>query len=158
MGDEDVYRETYRMLLLHLPRQLDRIRITDLATFLIQAQTSIDGRDEPDALGRLENSFVSAFRGASVSQEYITEDEFVRCMQDVDLRAPWDHYDVFLRRTFDRKRGKAEYILLGDYVEIVEEAFGIKLDSSIVNLIRRQVGEKIDLEAFMNMSKNPITL
>ncbi|CAG9312777.1 unnamed protein product [Blepharisma stoltei] len=152
MNDEEQYREIYRMLLRQISVGSLRVRITELATFVVRIQREVVHRDEEDALRRLENSLVNAFKEASEDPEYITEDEFVRCMMDVDKKAPWDHYDRFLKRTYESLKSTPLGIRIEDYIQLCESAFGIKVDDEMARVLEDKVGKYIDLKTFLNLS------
>lgn len=152
MGDEDQYREIYRMLLRQVSVGSLRVRITDLASFVVRIQKEVVHRDQQDALDRLEASLASAFREASEDIEYITENEFVRCMLEVDKKAPWDHYDRFLKRTYDSMKSTPLGVKIEDYIELCERAFGIRVDDEMARMLEDKCGKYIDLKTFLNLS------
>lgn len=90
------------MLLRQLAVHAARVRISDLARFVVQIQHEVIATDDDAALKRLENSLNKAFGESSEDPDFITEDEFVRCMLEVDKRAPWNHYDKFLHKVYER--------------------------------------------------------
>lgn len=152
MGDEDQYREIYRMLLRQISVGSYQVKIVDLADFVVKIQREVVHRDQEDALERLKNSLVTAFKSSSGHPEYITEEEFVACMLDVDKRAPWDHYDKYLKKTYESLKSSQQGIKFSDYVSMIERAFGIRVNGEMEEYLRSKLGENIDLNTFLNLS------
>ena len=152
MGDEDQYREIYRMLLRQISTGVYDVRIIDLAEFVVRIQKEVVHRDQEDALERLKNSLITAFRASSASPEYITEEEFVSCMLDVDKRAPWDHYDKYLKKTYESLKSSPQGIKFKDYVSMIERAFGIRVNQEMEEYLHEKLGDVIDLPTFLNLS------
>lgn len=154
MADENSYREIYRLLLRQLAINAARVRIRDLAKFVIQIQREVSTKESEDSLHRLERSLIDAFTHMSEDTEFITENEFVACMNEVDSRSPWDHYDKYLKKIFERHRQPNEGILIDDYAQLLEKTFAIRLDSEIVDNLKVKYGISIDLKTFVALSKN----
>lgn len=154
MADEHTYREIYRLLLRQLANNAARVRIRDLARFVIQIQREVSSKESDDSLQRLERSLMEAFMSASDDSEFITENEFVNCMCDVESRAPWDHYDKYLKKIYERHRKGNEGILLDDYAELLEKTFGIRLDNQVIDNMKVKYGLALDLKSFIALSKN----
>jgi hypothetical protein len=154
MADEHTYREIYRLLLRQLAINAARVRIRDLARFVIQIQREVSSKESDDSLQRLERSLIEAFVSASDDSEFITEDEFVNCMCDVESKAPWDHYDKYLKKIYERHRRGNEGILLDDYAELLEKTFGIRIDSQVIDSMKVRYGLTLDLKSFIALSKN----
>ena len=152
MGDEDQYREIYRMLLRQISVGIYQVRIIELAEFVVKIQREVVHRDQKNALERLKNSLITAFRSSSGHPEYITEEEFVSCMLDVDKRAPWDHYDKYLRKTFESLKSSPQGIKFADYVSMVERAFGVRVNAEMEEYLHSKLGDNIDLPTFLNLS------
>lgn len=152
MGDEDQYREIYRMLLRQIAVGSYCVKIVDLADFVVRIQREVVHRDQEDALERLKNSLVTAFQAASKEKDYIDEEEFVNCMLDVDKRAPWDHYDKYLRKTFESLKTTNQGIRFRDYVQMIERAFGVRVNSEMEEYLHDKLGDYIDMNTFINIS------
>lgn len=152
MGDEDQYREIYRMLLRQIAVGSYQVKIVDLADFVVKIQREVVHRDQEDALERLKNSLISAFQASSSHAEVISEDEFVNCMLDVDKRAPWDHYDKYLRKTFESLKSSPQGIKFKDYVSMIERAFGVRVNQEMEGYLHDKLGDYIDLNTFVNIS------
>jgi hypothetical protein len=152
MGDEDQYREIYRMLLRQISVGTYEVKIVDLADFVVRIQREVVHRDQEDALERLKNSLINAFKSSSANPDYITEDEFVNCMLDVDKRAPWDHYDKYLKKTYESLKSSPQGIKFKDYVNMIERAFGVRVNSEMEEYLHGKLGDHIDLATFLNLS------
>jgi hypothetical protein len=152
MGDEDQYREIYRMLLRQIATGSYQVKIVDLAEFVVRIQKEVVRRDQEDALERLKNSLVTAFKSASAHPEFITEEEFVNCMLDVDKRAPWDHYDKYLKKTYDSIKTSQQGIKFQDYTIMLERAFGLRVTDEMREYLHDKLGDYIDLNTFVNIS------
>jgi predicted metalloprotease with PDZ domain len=152
MGDEDQYREIYRMLLRQIAVGSMQVKIVDLADFVVRIQREVVHRDQEDALDRLKNSLVTAFKSSSSQPEYITEEEFVACMLDVDKRAPWDHYDKYLKKTYESLKSSPQGIKFKDYSNMIERAFGVRVTPEMEEYLHEKLGDNIDLNSFINIS------
>ena len=152
MGDEDQYREIYRMLLRQISVGSYQVKIVDLAEFVVRIQREVVHRDEEDALERLKNSLVTAFKSSSSHPEFITEEEFVSCMLDVDKRAPWDHYDKYLKKTYENLKTSQQGVRFSDYIDMLERAFGVRANSEMQEYLHNKLGDYIDFDTFLNLS------
>lgn len=147
----------YRFLLLKYPTT--RLKVDDLVSLVIRIQSNIYRNEEPEAVHRLEVSLREAFLQASKGDEYIGEDDFVRCMVDVDRRAPMDHYDKYLRRVFHLINTKGTGITREQYLAFIESAFDIMVspeqERKVDALLKGK--EVIDLPTFLELSKRSLS-
>ena len=121
---------------------------------VVRIQKEVVQRDQEDALERLKNSLVTAFKASSTSPEYITEEEFVNCMLDVDKRAPWDHYDKYLKKTYESLKTSQQGIKFQDYTEMIERAFGVRVTEEMREYLHEKLGDFIDLTLLLILAGN----
>ena len=140
------------MLLRQISVGSYQVKIVDLAEFVVRIQREVVHRDEEDALERLKNSLVTAFKSSSSHPEFITEEEFVSCMLDVDKRAPWDHYDKYLKKTYENLKTSQQGVRFSDYIDMLERAFGVRANSEMQEYLHNKLGDYIDFDTFLNLS------
>jgi hypothetical protein len=158
--EQESFREVtpmqiYRLLLRQIAPFSNQIEIEVLAEFVVSIQQSVDPRDEQGIFDRLKASLIKAFKkAAELSETHITEEEFVAVMSSVNCRAPTDHYEKFMRRTFNRMtKGKKPEVPVEEYIDFMERTFQISISEEEQDLIRDKLGESIDIVKFFAIAR-----
>mmetsp|Transcript_15563 Transcript_15563/g.28250 ORF Transcript_15563/g.28250 Transcript_15563/m.28250 type:complete len:166 (+) Transcript_15563:582-1079(+) len=153
--EQESFREIYRLLLKQIAQFTNQLEIEVLAEFIVSIQQQIDPREDQAIFERLKGSLVKAYKKAAVgSDTHITEEEFVGVMSSVNQRAPQDHYEKFLRKTFNRMtRGKKPAVPVEEYFDFMQRTFQIRITEEEQNLIKDKLGESIDITKFFTIAR-----
>ena len=151
IGDEDQYREVYRMALLRFPQQSTELEVASLAKFVVDMQRDLVRTDSQESLERLEHTLIKGFEKYSGRRTHISEDEFVESMLQVDRRAPLNHYNKFLERTFQSYQVSG-MLPFETYVWVLKESLKIPVDEEMKLGLHEKLGDYVDLQTFLKLS------